>query len=111
MRSEGASRGVRQGPGQHDRHPEILGRIPRSRGPQPLGCGLVPPVRSVAAFDYLLEKNCTGNVIHLNHPQTTPFPVHGKLVFLDDWGRVGGHHLGALDCWQGGSQLKILIWF
>mgnify|MGYP006996605637 CR=1 FL=1 len=73
--------------------------------------GLVPPFRTVAAFDYLLEINCTGNIIHLNHPHTTPSPVHGKLVFLDNWGRVGGHRLRALDCWQGGSQLKILIWF
>ena len=32
MRGKGAGRGVRQMPGRCDRHPEILGRIPRSRG-------------------------------------------------------------------------------
>ena len=32
-----------------------------------------------------------------------------KLISIAE--RVGGLCLGALDCWQGGAWLKILIWF
>ena len=28
-----------------------------------------------------LEIKCTINVMHLSHPETTLFPVHGKIVF------------------------------
>ena len=49
----------------------------QSRGPQPPSHRLVPPIRLAA----VLGQKCTTNVVPLNHPETTPTPVHGKIVF------------------------------